>query len=118
MRRVIHHTKRIAIGIAGAVVVVAGIIMIPYPGPGWLVVFAGLGILATEFPFAEKILTYVRRQYDRWVAWPVRQTWWVRSLTLIFTVCVVIVTIWLVNGFGISNSIFHLDQEWLNSPLV
>ena len=37
---------RIGVGAIGGIVLIAGVIMIPYPGPGWLVVFAGLAILA------------------------------------------------------------------------
>src|SRR5215468_10502274 len=43
---------RIGVGVLGGLVLVAGILMIPYPGPGWLVVFAGLAVLATEFAWA------------------------------------------------------------------
>lgn len=56
MEYVKRHTKRAFIGIVGGVVVLIGIILIPYPGPGWLVVFAGLAILATEFAFAQRLL--------------------------------------------------------------
>ena len=37
--------KKTGVGFIGGVVLVAGIIMIPYPGPGWVTVFLGLGIL-------------------------------------------------------------------------
>jgi uncharacterized protein (TIGR02611 family) len=56
---------RTGVGIAGGVVVIAGIIMIPYPGPGWLVVFAGLALLATEFERAQRVLTFARAHYER-----------------------------------------------------
>ena len=56
---------RTGVGIAGGVVVIAGIIMIPYPGPGWLVVFAGLALLATEFERAQRVLTFARTHYER-----------------------------------------------------
>jgi uncharacterized protein (TIGR02611 family) len=58
------------------VVLVAGIIMIPYPGPGWLVVFIGLAILGTEFDWARRLLSYARSRYDRWNAWQHRQHGW------------------------------------------
>jgi uncharacterized protein (TIGR02611 family) len=118
MKRVLHHSRRVAIGIVGAIVVLIGIVMIPYPGPGWLVVFAGLAILATEFECAERLLAKVRHRYDLCVAWYARQRWWVRGLALLFTSLIVIVTVWLVNGFGILNAVLHLNQEWLNSPLI
>ena len=47
---------RIAITIIGIVVIIAGIILLPLPGPGWVVIFAGLGILATEYEWARRLL--------------------------------------------------------------
>ena len=110
------RTRRVVIGIVGGIVVVAGIIMIPYPGPGWLVVFAGLAILAQEFPWAERLLGYARGKYDAWTEWVKRQSVFIRGLILAFTCLVVIVTIWLVNGYGLINDWFHLGQGWLHSP--
>ena len=69
----------------GTVVLVLGIIAIPYPGPGWLIVFAGLGILATEFTWAGRLLRFARRYYDRWVAWVRRQNKVVQLLLALAT---------------------------------
>ena len=52
------QAKKVFIGIVGGIVLLAGIVMIPYPGPGWVVVFAGLGILSTEFEWAQRVLHY------------------------------------------------------------
>jgi uncharacterized protein (TIGR02611 family) len=52
--------KRIAVTIAGFTVVVVGIILIPLPGPGWLIVFSGLAILATEYVWARRLLNYAK----------------------------------------------------------
>lgn len=41
--------RRIAIGIAGGVVVVAGAIMLVVPGPGLVTIALGLAILSLEF---------------------------------------------------------------------
>lgn len=117
MDKLRKHTKKTFIGIVGGVVVIVGLIMVPYPGPGWLVVFAGLAILATEFEFAAKVLKFARGKYDAWVNWLKRQNWFVRLLVLAATGLVVVVTIWLLNGFGIMNSLLHLRLDFLQSPL-
>lgn len=65
---------RAAVGVIGIAVVILGLILLPLPGPGWLVVFIGLGILATEFVWAERLLGYARRQVRRWTDWVRRQT--------------------------------------------
>lgn len=39
----------------GFAIIVAGIFMLVFPGPGWAAIFLGFAILATEFAFAEKV---------------------------------------------------------------
>lgn len=52
--------KRIAVTIAGFTVLIVGIVLIPLPGPGWLIVFGGLAILATEYVWARRLLNYAK----------------------------------------------------------
>ena len=47
---------RAAVVLAGFVVVLVGLAMIPLPGPGLLVIAAGLAVLALEFAWAERLL--------------------------------------------------------------
>ena len=110
--------KKIAVGIVGTVVLLVGIVAIPYPGPGWLIVFAGLAILATEFDWAERLLRFARGKYDLWVQWIARQSLPIRLAVLAFTGIVIVITIWLVNGFGILNGLLHLPFHWAESPLL
>lgn len=112
-----RHTKRVLTAIVGGIVVLVGLVLIPYPGPGWLIVFAGLAILATEFEFASKLLAFARGKYDAWVNWLKKQNKIVQLTVLAFTGLVIVVTIWLINGFGIINSVLSLNQDWLISPL-
>lgn len=113
-----RRVQKFTVGLAGGVVLVVGVIAIPYPGPGWLIVFSGLAILSKEFPWASRVLKFARSKYDDWNAWIKRQNMIVRSLTFIATAAVVIVTIWLVNGYGLINSWLELGLDWLNSPFV
>ena len=48
-RRTLHLSWQVGVFIVGLAVVVAGIIMLPLPGPGWVVIFGGMAIWATEF---------------------------------------------------------------------
>jgi uncharacterized protein (TIGR02611 family) len=81
------------IGLLGAVVVVIGIVLIPFPGPGWLIVLAGLAIWAVEFVWAQRLLHFTRTQLERWWHWLGRQHILVRLLAglvgLVFVVTVV-----------------------------
>ncbi len=54
--------KRIAVTIAGFAVLLAGIAMLVLPGPGWVAIFAGLAILATEYVWAQRLLKYAKRK--------------------------------------------------------
>ncbi len=51
---------RIIIGVIGGAVTVAGAIALVGPGPGILIVLAGLGILATEFAWAARVMAHTR----------------------------------------------------------
>nr|WP_308020183.1 TIGR02611 family protein [Streptomyces sp. LS1784] len=51
-----------AIFLAGLAVVALGLIMLPLPGPAWLVIFLGVGIWATEFVRAQLALRRTRRK--------------------------------------------------------
>jgi uncharacterized protein (TIGR02611 family) len=55
-RWIMGNAKRIAVFVVGMVVLLAGVAMIVLPGPGLLVIIAGLAILATEFAWAERAL--------------------------------------------------------------
>ena len=101
----------------GGLVLAAGVIMIPYPGPGWLVVFAGLAILATEFIWARRVLTFARGKYDAWTDWLGRQSLLVRLAVLTLTGLVVLATLYLLNAFYLVASLVGLGQwTWLQSP--
>jgi hypothetical protein len=54
--------KRIAVTIAGFAVLLAGVAMLVLPGPGILVIIAGLAILATEYVWAERMLAEAKRR--------------------------------------------------------
>ncbi|MEH1098872.1 TIGR02611 family protein [Micromonospora sp. CPCC 205561] len=62
-------TLKIFIAIAGALVVTVGIALIPLPGPGWLLVIAGLGVWAVEFHWARRLLGFTRRHVQNWTQW-------------------------------------------------
>lgn len=111
-----RHTKKVLIGIVGGLVTLIGLILIPYPGPGWLIVFGGLAILATEFQFAARWLHFGKTKYDAWVAWIKRQNMFLRILIIGLTGAVVILTLWLLNTFGLINGFFGWSFDWATSP--
>ena len=48
--------KRVAIAVAGFTVLLIGVCMIVLPGPAFIVIPAGLAILALEFAWAKRLL--------------------------------------------------------------
>jgi uncharacterized protein (TIGR02611 family) len=80
---------RIVVGVLGTAIIVLGLILVPLPGPGWLIVFAGLALLATEFTWAERLLHRGRVILERWTDWvkaqslPVRLGLGAASLALV-----------------------------------
>lgn len=111
-----RKSKKVLIGIAGGLVVLIGLILVPYPGPGWLIVFGGLAILATEFEFASKVLEYAKGKYDAWSAWLKQQSMLVRVVVLGFTGAIVLLTLWLLNAFGFIVQVLNLPYTQLISP--
>lgn len=111
------QVKKTFVGIVGGIVLLAGIVMIPYPGPGWLVVFAGLGILSTEFEWAQRVLHFAKGKYDAWQEWLAGQNRYIKALFWVLTALVVVITIWLLNGYGLVNHFLNLGWDWVDSPL-
>lgn len=117
MDKIVTRSKKVLVGIIGALVTLIGLILVPYPGPGWLIVFGGLAILATEFQFAARWLKYARSKYDAWVNWLKRQNLFVKIIVLALTGVVVLLTLWLLNAFGIIVNVLDLPYTQLESPL-
>src|SRR5258706_10227707 len=70
---------RVGVTLLGVAVIVLGIVLLPLPGPGWLIIFAGLGLLATEYPWAARLLTRVRDRLGRWTRWAASRGPWARA---------------------------------------
>ena len=87
-------TYRVVVGLLGGAIVVLGIILIPLPGPGWLIVFAGLAVLATEFVWADRLLQYGRRRLHGWTQWVTHQSLLVRGLIALAGLLCVAAAIW------------------------
>lgn len=57
--------RRLIVAIIGITILVIGIAMIALPGPAIIVIPAALGILATEFAWARRLLHRVRERLQR-----------------------------------------------------
>lgn len=93
------HTARVyraTIGALGALIIVVGLVLVPLPGPGWLIVLTGVAIIASEFQFARRLLRFAQARLRAWTRWVAASHWTVgASLGLVTCACVV-GAVWLV----------------------
>jgi uncharacterized protein (TIGR02611 family) len=93
---------------------VVGLIMVPAPGPGWLVVFLGLVILASEFEFAQRMLDFARHHVGRWNTWIFGQSIWMRGVVALGTLLLVWAIFWAWFALvGVPNLLPDWTQELL-----
>lgn len=57
--------KRSAVTLVGVCLILGGIALIPLPGPGMLLVVAGLAVLATEYVWARRLLRRAKTEAER-----------------------------------------------------
>jgi uncharacterized protein (TIGR02611 family) len=60
--KTIQQAKRYVKIVFGFTVLLLGVVMIVTPGPGWLVILFGLGILAAEFVWARRLLDRLKKE--------------------------------------------------------
>jgi uncharacterized protein (TIGR02611 family) len=70
---------RSAVAVIGTLVIIGGIILLPLPGPGWVIIFIGLGILASEFEWAARLLDFAKDKVRAWTLWVTRQSLLMRA---------------------------------------
>lgn len=84
---------RSVIATVGCLIILIGLMLVPLPGPGWLIVFAGIALISTEFHFAKRLLGFAVETLRKWTRWLMRQTVWVRvavsAATCLFVIGVV-----------------------------
>lgn len=67
--RPLHLSWRAGIFLVGLAIVVAGVVMLVLPGPGWLVIFGGMAVWGTEFVWAQHVLSWTRRKVREGTQW-------------------------------------------------
>ena len=63
--RIIRQVRRLIVGAVGSAVVLIGLAMIVLPGPAFIMIPLGLGILAIEFEWARHLLKKVKAKWRR-----------------------------------------------------
>jgi len=63
--RTVEQVRRVFLIIAGFTLLLVGGVMLVTPGPGMLVIFLGLGLLAAEFVWARRLMERIKREGGR-----------------------------------------------------
>lgn len=61
----LKKVRRLIIGVVGFTILLIGIALIVLPGPAFIVIPIGLGLLATEFVWARRLLKKVKEQIEK-----------------------------------------------------
>ena len=64
----LKQARRLIVAVVGGTVLLIGLALLVLPGPAFLVIPLGLGILATEFVWARRLLRRVKREAGRLAA--------------------------------------------------
>jgi len=103
-------TLKVAVAILGAIVVAVGILLIPLPGPGWVIVLGGLAIWSVEFAWAGRLLHFTRRQLARWWHWMARRSPVVRLLVGAAGLLIIAAIVWA--AVRLSTGVDLIELGW------
>jgi uncharacterized protein (TIGR02611 family) len=103
-RRREHHIQRsmayrVLFVIAAFAIFIGGLALIPLPGPGWAIVFIGLGMLALEFKWAESLMEKILDRLEAAKraaadASPLQRALGIAATALGIAACVVAAILW------------------------
>ncbi len=62
VRFIARNGRRIAVSVAGFLLIAVGLALMVLPGPGVLFLIAGLAVLATEYVWAQRALNFAKRK--------------------------------------------------------
>ena len=76
-RTIGHHptVKTAVVALLGGLLTLAGIALLVLPGPGFVLVAAGLAVLATQFDWAKKPLDYAKNKAQQGVEEVAKSPW-------------------------------------------
>ena len=67
--------KKFIVAVLGGLLTLGGIALLVLPGPGFVLIAAGLAVLATQFDWARKPLDYAKEKAEQGIDEVVRHPW-------------------------------------------
>lgn len=101
----------------GVIVTALGVVAIPYPGPGWAIVFLGLLILSQELTWAERLRRWIMDKLNAFYSRFIDGNLLAQIILGIATCAIVIATLWLTDALDLVGGWVGLHAAWLDSPI-
>jgi hypothetical protein len=89
--------KTVAVAVLGGLLTLAGIALLVLPGPGFVLVAAGLAVLATQFEWARKPLDYAKGKAQDGIE-EVGRSWWRTAFAAVCALVLVAVGVLVLRG--------------------
>lgn len=109
--------RYVTIGV-GTLVTAVGIVAIPYPGPGWAIVFLGLLILSQELVWAARLRRWIMDRLNRLYTRYIDGNRLAQVILGVGTFLIVLATLWITGALGMAAGWFGIDDPRLRSPLM
>jgi uncharacterized protein (TIGR02611 family) len=104
---------KIGVGALGGLVVAVGIVLIPFPGPGWAIVILGLAILAVEFHWARGLLAFTKKHVQSWTHWIGRQSLPLRALIGLVGFIFISAVVWTSVKLSLGIDLYQVAMDWV-----
>jgi hypothetical protein len=89
--------KTVAVAVLGGLLTLTGLALLVLPGPGFVLVAAGLAVLATQFEWARKPLDYAKGKAEDGVH-EFGRSWWRAALAVLCALALAAVGVLVLAG--------------------
>jgi uncharacterized protein (TIGR02611 family) len=91
-----HRIYKWVVGVVGLLIIAGGVVLLPLPGPGWVIIFVGLAVWASEFEWARRLRNFAIEKVKAWGEWLQPKAWWVKGLVGLATLLLVLAIFYLM----------------------
>jgi uncharacterized protein (TIGR02611 family) len=91
-----HRIYKWVVGVVGLLIIAGGVVLLPLPGPGWVIIFVGLAVWASEFEWARRLRNFAIEKVKAWGEWLQPKPWWVKGLVGLATLLLVLAIFYLM----------------------